>query len=117
MWNEYGKTKIICLGIKGKRITGEKIGNKKKRQRISIIAGLNYKNKEIIAPFYYNGYTNTEVFIAWVSKILLPTLRPKHVIIMDNATFHKSTRIKKLIESKGCKLLYLPTYSHKPQSY
>jgi transposase len=32
---------------------------------------------------------------------------------MDNASFHKSIKIKELIESKGCRLLYLPPYSPK----
>ena len=30
---------------------------------------------------------------------------------MDNATFHKSQRIKNLLEEQGCTLLYLPPYS------
>ena len=30
---------------------------------------------------------------------------------MDNAPFHKSRKIKELIEKAGCELLYLPTYS------
>ncbi|WP_434732516.1 transposase [Wolbachia endosymbiont of Zygogramma bicolorata] len=32
-------------------------------------------------------------------------------IVMDNATFHKTPKTKSLIESFGCHLLYLPTYS------
>jgi transposase len=30
---------------------------------------------------------------------------------MDNASFHKDPKIKTLIESVGCKLIYLPPYS------
>jgi transposase len=30
---------------------------------------------------------------------------------MDNASFHKSARVKELIESAGCTLVYLPPYS------
>jgi transposase len=30
---------------------------------------------------------------------------------MDNATFHKGGRIEELIQSVGCRLLYLPPYS------
>jgi transposase len=30
---------------------------------------------------------------------------------MDNATFHKGGRIQELIQSVGCRLLYLPPYS------
>lgn len=32
-------------------------------------------------------------------------------VIMDNAAFHKSPETRKLIESAGCRLLFLPPYS------
>jgi len=32
-------------------------------------------------------------------------------VVMDNATFHKGGRIEELIQSVGCRLLYLPPYS------
>ncbi|WP_425360391.1 MULTISPECIES: transposase [unclassified Candidatus Tisiphia] len=32
-------------------------------------------------------------------------------IVMDNASFHKSKKTKELIESVGCKLIFLPPYS------
>jgi transposase len=46
-----------------------------------------------------------------LEKVLCPELRPKQVVIMDNASFHKSPRIRKIIENAGCRLLYLPPYS------
>jgi transposase len=46
-----------------------------------------------------------------LEKILCPELRPGQVVIMDNASFHKSPRIRKIIENVGCQLLYLPPYS------
>jgi transposase len=30
---------------------------------------------------------------------------------MDNASFHRSNRIRELIEKTGCDLLFLPSYS------
>ena len=30
---------------------------------------------------------------------------------MDNASFHKSQRTKELIESVGCRIIFLPPYS------
>ena len=30
---------------------------------------------------------------------------------MDNVSFHKSKRTKELIESVGCKIIFLPPYS------
>lgn len=59
----------------------------------------------------YEGYTNSEIFLAWVELSLCKELRPNQVVIMDNASFHKSARVKELIEGIGCKLIYLPPYS------
>lgn len=59
----------------------------------------------------FKGTCNTAVFNTWLSLVLIPNLRPGQIIIMDNASFHKSAKTKDLIESAGCKLLYLPPYS------
>lgn len=42
---------------------------------------------------------------------MLPKVQPGQVIIMDNASFHRSNRIRELIEDAGCDLLFLPSYS------
>jgi transposase len=81
----------------------------KRSKRTSIIAGLN--QQEIIAPFYFSGYCNTELIVTWVKKVLLPCLKSGMILIWDNASFHQSGKIKELIESVGCKLLFLPPYS------
>ena len=31
---------------------------------------------------------------------------------MDNAAFHRSQKAKELIESVGCRIIFLPAYSH-----
>lgn len=36
---------------------------------------------------------------------------PRSVIIMDNASFHRTERVKQMCLSAGVKLLYLPPYS------
>jgi transposase len=57
------------------------------------------------------GSTTTAVFEAYLEHVLVPSLRPGQVVVMDNLTAHKGSRVKELIESKGCELLYLPPYS------
>ena len=89
----------------------EKVGNRSKRQRISFIGALNYQKRQLFAPFYSENYTNTEVFLTWIEQVLVPVLEPNMVVIMDNASFHKSGKIRDLIESVGAELLYLPKYS------
>jgi transposase len=65
----------------------------------------------LIAPFVFEGYTNGDIFCDWIENILLPELNPGQVVIIDNASIHQSPRISELIESVGCSLMYLPTYS------
>jgi len=96
---------------KGEKIIAEKIGNRSKRKRISFIGALNYEKRQLFAPFYSENYTNTDVFLTLVKMVLVPELKPHMVVIMDNASFHKSQKIRDLIESTGAELLYLPKYS------
>jgi transposase len=57
------------------------------------------------------GTTTRPVFETYVEKILLPSLQRGQIVVMDNLTAHKGDRIRELIESAGCELLYLPPYS------
>lgn len=77
--------------------------------RVSMIAG--WCDREILAPMTFQGSCNTALVEAWVERYLLPELRPGQVVVMDNASFHKSGAIRELIEAAGCQLLFLPPYS------
>jgi transposase len=57
------------------------------------------------------GPTTREVFEAYVEKVLAPELSVGQIVVMDNLSSHKGPRVRKLIESRGCELLYLPPYS------
>jgi transposase len=101
IYRDYARSK------KGQRCYGEKTGNRP--SRTSIIAGLNQGKP--IAPFYFKGYCNTDVVLTWVKDVLLPVLQSGMTVIWDNASFHKNSKFKELIEQVGCQLLYLPVYS------
>lgn len=92
---------------RGKRVYGPVSGRRYARE--SFVAAK--CGSRILAPFCYQGTCNTELFNLWVERFLLPELKTGQMIIMDNATFHKSERTKTLIESVGCTLLFLPPYS------
>lgn len=66
---------------------------------------------EIKAPIRYSGTANTDLFLYWLEIFLLPVLEKGQVVIMDNCSIHKSPKVKELIESVGCRLIYLPPYS------
>lgn len=57
------------------------------------------------------GATTTEVFLAFVNEVLVPTLREGMVVVMDNLAAHKAAQVVAAIESTGAKTLFLPPYS------
>ena len=92
---------------KGERYYDSRPG--KNRERLSIIGAL--CQGKFLAPLVYQGYCSAQLIESWLQKLLLPQLQPGQVIVMDNAPFHKSRKIRELIEEAGCELLFLPTYS------
>jgi transposase len=97
----------FAWAFRGKKIHQKITG--KPFLRTSIIAGL--RNNDLMATMEYRGYCNTEVILSWVEQVLVPELEVGDVVIWDNASFHKSPKIKALIEEAGCELLFLPPYS------
>ncbi len=57
------------------------------------------------------GSTKAFVFEAYAEHFLAPTLRPGQIVVMDNLGAHKTHKVRELIESRGCELWFLPTYS------
>lgn len=59
----------------------------------------------------FDGSINSDVFYAWVTNELLPSLPAFSVVVLDNATFHKRQDIQDAIINAGHTLEYLPPYS------
>jgi transposase len=57
------------------------------------------------------GAVNRIAFETFVKTILLPSLSPGDVVVMDNLSSHKGPRVRQMIESVKATLLYLPPYS------
>jgi len=93
--------------LRGKQVVGEISGKRFGRQ--SVISAL--KDKKFLAPMCFEGTCDTNLFNVWLKQELLPKLNPGEVLILDNASFHKSVETRQLVESYGCKILYLPPYS------
>ncbi|BET39669.1 hypothetical protein SAP269_22580 (plasmid) [Spiroplasma ixodetis] len=63
------------------------------------------------ALWAFEGHCNSKIFESYVKNILITVLKLGQIIVLDNATFHKSKLTQQLIENAGCKLLFLPPYS------
>lgn len=89
------------------RCRDSKKGNRK--TRINITAALH--EGKLFAPFLFIGYSTKVTFETYIEKVLIPLLEPGMVLIIDNASFHKSKKITDLVVAAGCRILYLPPYS------
>jgi transposase len=65
----------------------------------------------LTAPLVIDGAMNGDLFVAYVERVLVPTLAAGDVVVMDNLSSHKRARVRELIEGAGCTVLFLPPYS------
>ena len=63
------------------------------------------------APLVYDGAMNGAVFLAYIEQVLVKTLAPDDIVVMDNLPAHKAAGVAQAIEAAGARLLYLPPYS------
>jgi hypothetical protein len=78
---------------------------------VSLLAAITTKGMNPQTCLVHEGRVDTSAFLTYLEKVLLPVLEPGQIVIMDNFTLHHNAQFKTLLESKGCQLLYLPTYS------
>jgi transposase len=50
-------------------------------------------------------------FLAYVQRVLSPTLNTGDVVILDNLPAHKGAAVREAVEAVGARLLFLPAYS------
>lgn len=79
------------------------------RKTTTLVAGL--RNTGMVAPLVIDGPINGEWFEAYVGQVLVPTLKPGDVVILDNLSSHKRLAAREIIEAVGARLMFLPPYS------
>jgi transposase len=99
------------------RLRGRALGGQRLVARIphghyqtsTLISGI--RRNGPCAPWLFDGPMNGEMFLAWVTQGLAPTLQKGDLVILDNLATHKIRGIVEAIEAVGAQLLYLPPYS------
>ncbi|WP_180574534.1 IS630 family transposase [Agrobacterium vitis] len=76
---------------------------------LTFLAGL--RRDSIVAPCVLDGPINSVAFTAWVQQSLIPTLKPRDVVILDNLGSHKGKSVRDAIRDAGAHILFLPPYS------
>ena len=78
-------------------------------KNITIIGALGIEG--LSAVMTIDGATDGDVFAAYVEQVLIPTLKDKEIVVMDNLGAHRGKRIKELVEGAGAEMKFLPAYS------
>ena len=66
---------------------------------------------ELTAPAVFDGPIDNPTFLAYVEQVLIPTLQPGDVVVLDNVTMHKQPDVQAAIEQVDATLRFLPPYS------
>lgn len=96
----------------GRAPRGERVYVKQRRnygQNVTLLAGLRLDG--MTDAMVIEGAVTSAVFEAFIEHILLPTLQPGDIVVLDNLSAHKSSRVEKLLLTHGCQLVFLPAYS------
>ena len=93
---------------RGSRVR-DKLSSSHRYDSISLIAAR--IGDTFAAPMLFQGASDALAFNTWLEHQLCPLLDETHVVIMDNASFHKGSETVRLIAATGASLLFLPPYS------
>lgn len=106
-WIKTNMSPIRGWGRKGKRLRG--FAPHGHWNTTTFIAALRCDG--LTAPCVFDGPINGISFRAYVEQILIATLKPGDIVIMDNLGSHKAKVIRQLIKSARARLWFLPPYS------
>lgn len=105
-------TKTNMAPLRGWSLCGTRLTAKVPHGRwrtTTFVAAL--RHDRITAPWVLDGPIDGESFRTYVDKVLVPTLKPGDIVIMDNLGSHRGKAVRGAIRASGAKLLFLPKYS------
>ena len=106
-WIRTNMAPLRGWGPKGQRLRG--FAPHGRWRTMTFLAAL--RCDQLTAPGVFDGPINGACFRAYVEQVLLPTLKPDDIVIMDNLGSHKGAAVRRAIHAVGAKLWFLPKYS------
>lgn len=64
-----------------------------------------------LAPLVVDGAMTSDLFLAYVQRVLIPELEAGDVVVLDNLNCHTQRAVRQALEAAGCRVAYLPAYS------
>jgi putative transposase len=105
-WTKTNMAALRGWAPRGSRLKAKAPGSWK---TMTFLAAL--RHDRIEAPWLLDGPINGEAFKVYVEQVLVPTLAPNDIVVMDNLGSHKAKAVRQAIRGAGAKLIFLPKYS------
>jgi transposase len=99
--------RLYARSPKGKRAYGTIV--RKRGKNVTMITDLSLRG--LGEALIIDGAANGDIFEAYIEQILVPSLKPGEIVVMDNCSIHKGEKVRQLIEACHCELRFLPAYS------
>jgi transposase len=106
-WIKTNMTRLRGRAPRGQRLV-EKVPHGHWKTT-TVIAALDQKG--VRCSMTLDGPVNRDAFEAFMQQVLCPSIKAGDIVVMDNLSSHKGTRVEELIKLAGASLLYLPPYS------
>ena len=98
--------------LRGRALRGERVVDQAPHghwQTTTILGAVGLRG--VCAGLVVDAPTDAVVFETFIEQLLVPTLQPGDVVVMDNLAAHKSVAVREAIEAVGAEVLFLPPYS------
>jgi transposase len=102
-----GLTRLYGRAAPGKRVVEATPGYSGPNYTLVAALGLN----RVSAPWLLEGPLNGTAFETYVDQVLVPTLKPGDVVLIDNLSAHKGVAIQTALEVRQARVVFLPPYS------
>lgn len=106
-WTKTNMAPLRGWAPRGQRLPGKAPHGRWKT--MTFLAAL--RHDRLTAPWLVEGPIDGQSFRQYVEQVLVPTLKPGDVVIMDNLGSHKGKAVRHAIRAAGAKLFFLPKYS------
>lgn len=107
MGSYLGMTRLYARAPKGQRAHGTQIRNR--GTNLTTIGALSLTGMQ--ASLLFEGGTDKQAFLTFVQEVLVPSLTPGQLVVLDNLGAHRAKGVEEAVEGAGCQLVYTPPYS------
>lgn len=100
-------TRAYGRAPQGQRVVGNVPSNY--GRTVTVLGGLGLRG--VLGTMSVDAPTDTDVFLTFLTRVLVPQLREHDVVALDRLGPHRAQEVRRTLRRAGAGLLFLPPYS------